>query len=676
MEEAQIQLQNALTTTFLANLAFLSEYDKELYHRVDELSRMIENGSYEEKYHLEFIMEDGDFDIYDVVNDKYLYGRKPKKFNNDLIQKVEFDEKNSILNIGNYFALKHKIDFDRDRRFELNNSEEFLALTYCDSMEYTNCLNDYIDTKKKKFKKIEKFVFLGTLLGRHIPKIAQKIDATMYLVLERNLEIFRLSLFTVDYAILGKKGVIFSVMNDYLEEEKQIAEFFYTRIFDNYLIKFATSGINIEQYVDGLLLTISNLSPISYDYNRILYVHRNRTTARLKEKYKFLDFKKIKENSKLFENTPILYIASGPSLDDNIDWIRANQDKFFIVTIGSAYKKLLENGIKIGMITTLDEQEILAQIQFDDESVNKIDKDTIILASAITNEKVLKKFNSNNLFFYEVFINFFKGNSAFTGFSIGEVTLDLLLHFNAKRIYTIGLDLALNQETGESHSKDAGSVVSRLNLDEVQTREVFDDLRSLVKVKGNLKEYVFTTPIFYLSIKQVEKKIEPYKDSVEIINLSNNGAYFEGTNVKRIEEIDIKEFKEISNINFKEYLINNSKECLDVDSQESLKDEIKFLDNDIAYIIKDIKDKNFKSYEEFNNIIIEMIEKIYKNKYFKSYQFLFEYYKAYIPYLSYHFNDKKIKNESKKVNKIKYVFLKQLEGLIDDYKICLERVVI
>ncbi|HRN00140.1 MAG TPA: DUF115 domain-containing protein, partial [Aliarcobacter cryaerophilus] len=263
-----------------------------------------------------------------------------------------------------------------------------------------------------------------------------------------------------------------------------------------------------------------------------------------------------------------------------------------------------KNGIKIGMITTLDEQEILAQIQFDDESVNKIDKDTIILASAITNEKVLKKFNSNNLFFYEVFINFFKGNSAFTGFSIGEVTLDLLLHFNAKRIYTIGLDLALNQETGESHSKDAGSGVSRLNLDEVQT--------SLVKVKGNLKEYVFTTPIFYLSIKQVEKKIEPYKDSVEIINLSNNGAYFEGTNVKRIEEIDIKEFKEISNINFKEYLINNSKECLDVDSQESLKDEIKFLDNDIAYIIKDIKDKNFTSYEEFNNIIIEMIEKLYK----------------------------------------------------------------
>ena len=47
MTEAQIQLQNALTTTFLANLVFLSEYDKDLYHRVDVLSKMIENGTLE-----------------------------------------------------------------------------------------------------------------------------------------------------------------------------------------------------------------------------------------------------------------------------------------------------------------------------------------------------------------------------------------------------------------------------------------------------------------------------------------------------------------------------------------------------------------------------------------------------------------------------------------------------
>ena len=48
MTEAQIQLQNALTTTFLANMAFLSEYDNELYHKVDELSCMLARGTYKE----------------------------------------------------------------------------------------------------------------------------------------------------------------------------------------------------------------------------------------------------------------------------------------------------------------------------------------------------------------------------------------------------------------------------------------------------------------------------------------------------------------------------------------------------------------------------------------------------------------------------------------------------
>ena len=87
MTQAQIELQNALTTTFLANLAFLSEYDKELYYRIDELSRMIENGTYQEKYALEFIMEKGEFD-------KILFKRWEKK-----VYEVYFQKNNRVFYI-------------------------------------------------------------------------------------------------------------------------------------------------------------------------------------------------------------------------------------------------------------------------------------------------------------------------------------------------------------------------------------------------------------------------------------------------------------------------------------------------------------------------------------------------------------------------------------------------
>lgn len=228
MTEAQIQLQNALTTTFLANLAFLSEYDNELYHRVDELSRMIENRTYEEKYALDFIMEDGDFDIYDIVNDRYLYDKTPKKVNNKLINKMQFDEKNSIFNLSEYFTFKEKININRENRFTFEKLEQLYQLSRNDMFSYSDTLNDFLQRKKCRLRKINKIIFLGTLLGRHIPKIVEKTDAGEYLVLERNLEIFRLSLFVVDYSILAQKGVVFSIMDSDIKEEKEINKFLHS----------------------------------------------------------------------------------------------------------------------------------------------------------------------------------------------------------------------------------------------------------------------------------------------------------------------------------------------------------------------------------------------------------------------------------------------------------------
>ena len=153
MTQAQIQLQNALTTTFLANLVFLSEYDKDLYHRVDELSKMIENGTYEEKYHLEFIMEDGDFDIYDVVNEKYLYDRQPTKKNKELINKVNFDEKQSIFDIQGYFTIKDQVELDFDNRFSLEKLNDLNMLSLKDAQDYTRFTNEYLDIRSRKFKR-------------------------------------------------------------------------------------------------------------------------------------------------------------------------------------------------------------------------------------------------------------------------------------------------------------------------------------------------------------------------------------------------------------------------------------------------------------------------------------------------------------------------------------------
>ena len=677
MTHAQIELQNALTTTFLANLAFLSEYDNELYHRVDELSRMIENGAYQEKYALDFIMEKGEFDIYDIVNDKYLYKKNPKKINDDMVRRVDFNEKNAIFDLPEYFVFGKPEEIDKLNRFDYEKGSDCSLATRNSTFEYSNALNDFLEVSKKKIKKIKKFIFLGTLLGRHIPRIAQKVDADMYLVLERNLEIFRLSLFTVDYTILANKGAIFSIMDDSLEEEKKISEFITTEGLNNYLIKLSSTGININEYIDNLLSMLHSVRPTAYDYIRMLYIHANRTTKVLNNKYRVLILNKIKENCEVFNDIPILYLAAGPSLDENIEWIKTNQDKFFIVTIGAAYKKLLANNIKIDMITTVDESDILEKLQFDDESVSKISKNTIILASVMTNERILKKFNQKKLFLFEIFTPFHLKNIVFDGFSIGEIVLAILMNLNPKQIYLIGLDLALNQTTGASHSKASNSVVQVLNLEQEQRRDTFVVDESLIKVKGNLEKEVFTTPFFYSSIKSAEAKISKKSDNTAIYNLSTHGAYFDGSIPQKIEEINLKDFCNLESINddFISYLRKNSLTKLAKESKKEFIKEITFLNSDIKDTLNDIENADFKTYDEFYERILILPMKVYNNKLSIFYQVIVNYYQLIVPYLSYHFNDVKIKNEKKKVKKIKEIFLNQIEDIIEDYILCLERVI-
>jgi len=55
------------------------------------------------------------------------------------------------------------------------------------------------------------------------------------------------------------------------------------------------------------------------------------------------------------------------------------------------------------------------------------------------------------------------------------------------------------------------------------------------------------------------------------------------------------------------------------------------------------------------------------------FRILSNYFSMIIPYLSYHFNDINVKNEAKKVQKIKDIFVKQMKNMLDDYTLCLKR---
>ena len=238
----------------------------------------------------------------------------------------------------------------------------------------------------------------------------------------------------------------------------------------------------------------------------------------------------------------------------------------------------------------------------------------------------------------------------------------------------IGLDLALNQKTGSSHTLNSNSKTIQLNLEEKQNRDSFDSVNSLIKVKGILKKEVFTTPFFYSSIEYINNTVIKEKKYTKIYNLSTNGAFFDKTISRKISNIKIDAFENLS-INFHELLEvfdNNSSTKLSNSSIKIFKKDIEFVKKDIENELEKIRIKEYKSYNDFIKDITKVIVISFKTPIL--YQFITFYGETIIPYLLYFFNNKKLKNEARALKKLKEIYMKQTERLIKDYIFCIERI--
>lgn len=89
-------IQNKAINTYLENLEYLKSNHAELHDKVVILSELIEKNMHTERYHLEYINEDNQFDIFDTVSSSYLYNKNPAKFIKEAIKNSNFDKMSSI----------------------------------------------------------------------------------------------------------------------------------------------------------------------------------------------------------------------------------------------------------------------------------------------------------------------------------------------------------------------------------------------------------------------------------------------------------------------------------------------------------------------------------------------------------------------------------------------------
>jgi hypothetical protein len=521
-------IQDHAAAVYRQNMAFLESEYFHIYQKLILLETAIEEGNYQPQYILEY-KDEGYFDVKSKLFDTYLYGENAIEYSQNLASFVTKSKEDKVVEgfYRHYFTSQDVVLAEK--------SDPVTSVDSCvlPVIDYT-----YRYIKDKKYlRHIKKFIFFGVGLGYHLPLVDQTIkEPAIYLVIEDDLELFRLSLFVTDYSKLKENNnqLFFSIADDSAEFRKIFDDFFDMGYLHNSYLKYLMFTDNYRQKFTEVQTFIVGQSHMGYTYNRLL----NKYILSLKpiaEEYRFLNVSNYFQNS-LFDEKPVLLLAAGPSLQKNIDWVKENHDKFIIIAVFMILPVLQKEGIEPDIVIHIDEQREPIQRVLEQVDLHKYTTESLFIFSPGIDIEWFQEYDlKDRSFMLEDRTHYKKDHGFLQAASVGETAYALSLIFNAKEIYLLGLDLAFDIESGKSHIDGHGGSMSMKNSSKnVSLRETF------FHVKGNFTDEVVTNPLFYESILYANSFTkELKKPDQKVYNLSD-GAYLEGILPVKTDEIDIR----------------------------------------------------------------------------------------------------------------------------------------
>ena len=556
------EIQQTLQEIFLSNLEYFKTNHNHLYQKIIDFEKLnIEN------YSIEFV--DNHFELININTHEKLYKKDPF-----------IDAKTRINNfdISNAFALIKLEKYEKRNHYENEiNAYEFI--------------NDYIKEFENQSKiDVKKFVFIGTLLGVHLNDFHNFLKSDIYLIIEENIEIFKLSMFMTDYKTLSKDSKLFFIINESTDNFNIIIEKFlsYKSEFNN-LIHFELAHETNNHLVNKLSLIFTQSSEMRYPFSEYLLSLKRGFNYFFKSENKIINLSK---NNDFLNDKKVIFLGAGVSLAKNIEWLYLNRNNFIIVASSAVLKHLQILDIYPDIIILIDGQKDCMMNQF---KVNKsFYENSIILASIKIDEELFDNLENKNCFFMQNSLELFDNYGYLTGVTVGDIGINILNKLGTKELYLLGVDASIDSKTGKTHigTHQSSRKVDLNNIDS----EAVHFKKSIIYVKGNFQKEVPTFLEYCDMIENIDLQIEHL--NMKIFNLSD-GAYFRNTIPLQPKDFDNTQIKEINKIefrnNFFESLKNISKTSLNEKDKKDILKEKKIL----------IKLQNMKTnayYKEFLNI--------------------------------------------------------------------------
>ena len=211
---------------------------------------------------------------------------------------------------------------------------------------------------------------------------------------------------------------------------------------------------------------------------------------------------------------PVILVASGPSLNKNIDVLKKAKGKALILAVDSAVKYLDKAGVKPDYIVTLDVKKSLSHFK-NDTAIH-----TPMFVSTEANPEVIKMNLAKKIFFGDdLNLRKWKGinkkvMSINGAGSVATATFEIARYLGAKTIILVGQDLAFDGEASHAMGEKRQEEISKEYVE---------------RIEGNSGELLRTRFDWFTYLCWYNEQVGTFDGKV--INATEGGAKIRGTEI-------------------------------------------------------------------------------------------------------------------------------------------------
>lgn len=585
---------NTQEILYNTNLDYLKKKNKELYNKVKEadvsnIKINIHDGNIN-------YVEDGKL-IYPVNSTEFVANKLESFF----AKPTALYKRPSISEIGKFSSI----------------SDSFLVKI---EEKMPEQLTDF-DNYSKHLDAIPILLMFGVGTGQQIEQMISVIDVKCLIISDKNFSHLKLSMSIIDwrpiFEYFSKPGykINFIVTESakaaaYESINHIFAQYKHYSYYVNFYATYHSDFINqvISHIKDKYKISLTGWGFYDDEYTSITHTIKN-----LNIKNNIYNLKKpIKQNSSVF------IVASGPSVDNDIEFIKKHKDDVVIFSCGSALKILEANGLIPDYHLEIERNVVTLEHLTTSMSKDYLKKINFIGLNVVYPE-VYDIFKTTKIFFRENDCGSSVHKGKFTELdhtnpTVTNGAVSLASSIGFENIYLFGADMGYKDENSH-HSKH-----SIYTMENASTFYNWKPSTIKKTYKANFDSEnvnIQSTDILVWCRQRIENCIIEYnvksKSNINYFNCSD-GAFIEGSIPKKSNEIKSDEIKKLSKEKVLKAIENNFVKH-DKKVHKLLVNNLKENKNEASLVIHIIcellnKNKEIRSYSQFfdlaNNIIHEL----------------------------------------------------------------------